>query len=130
MRALPDNEGWFDYPQNTAPEVQYSNVYFTQWQNPSNWYVWVCGHANNDGRDDSLFLGVSGTPSTIPLISQAQWEWLSIRHQYLDRPTISAYNTSTINVWMREDGARYSRLLLTRDANYNPNGNIKCGPYQ
>ena len=34
-----------------------------------------------------------------------------------------------INIWMREDGMRIDRVLLTRQVGYNPTGNIRCGGY-
>ena len=37
--------------------------------------------------------------------------------------------SAIFNVWVREDGARFSRILLTTDPNYNPSGLVQCGPY-
>ncbi len=134
MRALPDSESWFD-PLNpsTSPELRYSNTYFYQPQNPSTWYVWLCGDANGDGADDSLHMGAGGTPlSTLraTVIPQLGWSWRSEVFPSYSRPTLSAgFGPNTLNVWVREDGARFSRILLTRDPNYNPNGGIQCGAY-
>ena len=33
-----------------------------------------------------------------------------------------------IDVWMREDGMRYNRILLTTDMNYAPNA-VRCTSY-
>jgi hypothetical protein len=37
--------------------------------------------------------------------------------------TVDAAGQHTLNVWMREDGARLDRLILTTDPNYTPTDN-------
>src|SRR5690606_23963859 len=40
---------------------------------------------------------------------------------------VSGPSTRTINVWMREDGVEFDKLVVTRDARYVPSG---LGPAQ
>jgi len=57
------------------------------------------------------------------------WAWWSIRMDWT-RPYFQATaGDRIVNVWMREDGMRFDRLLLTRDVNYSPINNIRCGGY-
>ncbi len=133
MRALPDNEIWFDpLNTNTSPELRF-NLHLAPLTTPATWYVWVCGDANNDGADDSIHLGVdNAAPSTLKatLISSG-WTWMSSLFPSGQRPTFtrSSGGSAIFNVWVREDGARFSRILLTTDPNYNPTGLVQCGPY-
>lgn len=60
---------------------------------------------------------------------QNAWVWQSVRmdggRPYLSLPL----GQVAINIWMREDGMRIDRVLLTREQNYNPTNNIRCGGY-
>jgi hypothetical protein len=58
------------------------------------------------------------------------WIWKSLIRVTAQRPVVTLNSgTNTLNLWMSEGGARFSRILLTTDVNYDPNGKIKCGPY-
>ncbi|MCX6048354.1 MAG: M23 family metallopeptidase [Chloroflexi bacterium] len=122
------NTGGFFVPLNTsvAPQLVYANVFV--YQNPvlADYYLWTCGHASSGG-DDSIYVQNS---SLVPMIAQASpWTWVSANFPS-GLPTLTLTSGAlTLNVWMREDGARFGRILLARSSSYNPNGNIKCGPY-
>ncbi len=126
MYGNPNAGGGFDpLDTNVAPQLNYGNVYVYQFQNPTTYYVWTCGHAASGG-DDTIYVQAGNRKV---LIAQSPWTWL---HQQFPsgQPTLSLNaGAQTIRVWMREDGARFGRILLARSPTYNPNGIIKCGGY-
>jgi hypothetical protein len=130
MEGVPNNGGGWD-PLNTsvAPQLDYAHVWVPQ---SGTYYLWVCGRGGSY-NDDSLHMGYGGAAPTssqrMTGYHQNAWVWQSVRmdgqRPYLSLPS----GQVTINIWMREDGMRIDRALLTRDANYNPTNNIRCGGY-
>lgn len=128
MEGVPNNgQGWEPLITYFSPELRYTNVYVAQ---TGRYYLWVCGRGGSYD-DDSLHMGLH---DYAPASSQAmsgwhpnQWIWRSIRmngtRPYLDLDA----GQRTINVWMREDGMRIDRILMTRDVNYDPTGLVRCG---
>jgi hypothetical protein len=124
MQALTDNGKSIDTNYaTTSPELQYQvNI-----QTPGDYYVWVYG-GGPDAAGDTLHVGIDGTANaesdkidlaqgvTTPAWTQAT----------TDGPVAKIRNVTagvhTINVWMDEDGAWFSQLLLTTNAYYTPNG--------
>lgn len=133
LEATPNNGTNLDpMVASQSPELRYNNVYLLPPSNPTIHYVWICARGDN-GNDDSLNMGAGGTPlSTLYQIQKfntATWVWKSERFGGA-RPLVSAgLGNSILNVWMREDGIRIGRILLTTDINYNPSGKIRCGAY-
>lgn len=114
---------------NQSPELMYARVR-SYW--PGNYYIWLCGRGNSV-NDDSVYMGVDGvSPASAQRITgyhQSAWVWQSIKMDG-QRPYIYlASSLEQVNLWAREDGMRVDRILLTRDAGYNPSGNIRCGGY-
>jgi len=109
----------------TSPEVQYQvNI-----QTPGDYYVWVYG-AGPNSNGDSLHVGLNGVPTSesdrIQLNSSGVITWTK---DTLDsaRAVIRnvAAGTNVINVWMREDGAYFYKILLTTNPNYVPTGEVE-----
>lgn len=87
-------------------------------------YVWVRG-AGPDGKGDSVHVGLNGQlPDRGGAVSGfgSAWGWMRDRfrtsgHAYLDIPSAGVH---TINVWMREDGFVFDKLVLTANQAYSP----------
>ena len=105
-----------------SPRLDYK-VNFAQ---PGTYYVWVRG-SGPTGADDSIHVGLNGsaidTADRISFPKDAQWQWTAATS---DGPvatlTITQTGVQTVNVWMREDGVRIDKILLTRSASYTPTG--------
>lgn len=130
MEGVPNNgKGWDPLNTSQSPELRYNNVFVPQ---AGTYYLWVCGRGGSS-NDDSLHMGYGGTaPSSSQRMTgyhQNAWVWQSVRmdsgRPYLNLPL----GQVAINIWMREDGMRIDRVLLTREQNYNPTNNIRCGGY-
>ncbi|MFQ5611021.1 MAG: TadE/TadG family type IV pilus assembly protein [Anaerolineae bacterium] len=110
--------------QNTSPELQYQVDFNTT----GTYYVWVLGWGPN-GSGDSVHVGLNGNPSassdrisTFPTGS-ASPGWSK---NTMDGPpatiSIASAGSHTINVWMREDGFKFFKILLTTSASFTPSG--------
>ncbi len=104
-----------------SPRLDYA-VNFAQ---TGTYYVWVRGLAPSL-NDDSIHVGLNGQALTsAEKISNfdANWNWsnrtMDGEAAMLD---ITEAGLHTINVWMREDGFFFDKLVLTRDAFYVPSG--------
>jgi len=131
MYGVPnDGTGWDPLNTSQSPELRFSNVYV---ETSGTYYLWACGRGGSY-NDDSLHMGYNGTAPTssqrMTAYHEAAWRWKSIRMD-LSRPYfwMAGGSDRVINVWMREDGMRIDRILLTRDAGYDPTNNIRCGGY-
>ena len=91
------------------------------------YYVWVRGWKTGGGND-SLHIGLDGqalsTSDKIQLGGNAgKWEWSNgTMDGHAATVNVASAGTHTLNLWMREDGARVDRIFLTKDANYTPAG--------
>ena len=110
-----------DYVAN-SPRLDYG-VNFAQ---PGTYYVWVRGNGPT-GADDSIHVGLNGaaqdTADRISFPQDGTWKWTNATS---DGPvatiTVTRAGVQTLNVWMREDGVRIDKILLTRSASYTPTG--------
>jgi hypothetical protein len=86
-------------------------------------YLWIRGRAAN-GSDDSAHAGIDRFPLA-PRISGfgTDWTW-SGETMGGFRAVIWVWYAGThrINVWMREDGLEIDKLVVTKDAAYQPAG--------
>ena len=120
--AVPDKGASYtgsSYSTN-APELQYA-VDFT---NIGKYYIWLLGSYPNTGGN-SAYVGLTNSPppSNNYMTSSAganQVKWFNTANgaNYLN---VTAPGPQTISVWMREDGFELYQILLTTDANYDPN---------
>lgn len=101
----------------TSPQLDYAvnfNVAGTH-------YVWIRGHGES-ANDDSVHAGLNGTTNTAAAMTLTQtgaWQWSTNRTGFTTRGTISASTgTQTFHLWMREDGMRVDRVILTTNANF------------
>jgi alpha-D-xyloside xylohydrolase len=103
----------------TSPELQY-NVWFST---TGTHRVWARAYGLN-GTEDSLHIGLDGTlnanGSNLNWNSYGSWTWTNGPASR----TISVASTGlhTFNLWMREDGARVDRFLITTSVLFHPLG--------
>jgi len=105
----------------TSPELAYQ-VNFTT---TGTYHVWVRGSAPS-GNDDSLHAGIDGTgPSTADRIASFPTS-LAWRKSTMDGPVatlvVSTPGVHTFQLWMREDGMRADKIVLTTNSSYTPTG--------
>jgi hypothetical protein len=88
-------------------------------------YVWIRG-SGASGQDDSLHVGLDGVaqPDSDRITgfgSSLDWSnaTMDVIVALIDVPSTGLH---TINVWMREDGTVYDKLLLTSNPAYVPTG--------
>ena len=123
LRALPDdgdviNTGY----AGTSPQLNFV-VNFVQ---TGTHYVWIRGYGP-DGSADSVHVGLDGAEvATATRIGSfpTGYNWLN---GTMDA-TIATINVATagvhvVNVWMREDGFVFDKIVLTTNAGYTPTGN-------
>jgi uncharacterized membrane protein YgcG len=88
-------------------------------------YVWIRALAPTSG-DNSIHVGLDGTQvATSDRINfrnpASVWAWSNLTmSDQVALVELEKAGTHTINVWMREDGITFDKLLLTTDASYNP----------
>ncbi len=104
-----------------SPELRYE----VNFQTTGTYYVWVRG-IGQSGDDDSCHVGIDGTgPSSADRISSFATN-LSWSRSTMDGPVatinVNSAGVHTISLWMREDGFRFDKLLLTTNGNYFPSG--------
>lgn len=130
MRAEPNSGASYgsgvDYP-NLSPEMRY-RVAFPVSDGNTKWYVWVLGEGCTIS-DDSLHVGLNsqklnggarGIAENMTGWSACAFVWKSEMESgnrpYI-QPNYSDTNTAfqTLNIWMKEDGMRIDKVILTTD---------------
>ncbi len=122
MEALP-NDGTPGAANSTAPELQFT----VNFSSAGTHYVWIRGHAATT-NDDSVYAGIDGASSIALALTQTNaWNWSNTIQGGAAGASINVPTTGnhTINLWMREDGLRMDRVLLTTTATFSPTvGNV------
>ena len=123
MRNEPDNGASIvaNIP-TTSPELSYSLTFPTA----GVYHVWLRTFAGNLAQD-SAHVGLDGqvvaTADKFSCTTYNVWSWCNTT---TDGPVatvnVPSAGAHTVNVYMREDGLRLDRLVLTRDASYVPTG--------
>jgi fibronectin type 3 domain-containing protein len=129
-RAEPDNGTLQDTGYVTAsPRLDY-RVNFVR---TGTHYVWIRG-SRADGSDDSCHAGIDGAANTTAdrisnFPSANAWSWTGTTMDATSRATIQVASTGlhTVNIWMREDGFRIDKIVLTTSSAFTPSG---TGPAQ
>jgi hypothetical protein len=135
MRAVPAigaNRATYPDFLTQSPRLDYQ----VNFNRAGTHYVWLRGLAT-DGGDDSLHAGINGdNPATARRIDGPPdagwqpfntWSWGGNTQDEVDgsrrtRIEVPSAGVHTFNVWMREDGFRLDKIILTPDANYTPEG--------
>jgi len=125
MQALPNMSNVTintDYVTN-SPRLDF-NVTFVK---TGTHYVWIRGHANGSGADDSCHSGLDNqaiaSSDRISLEATANWGWFN---DTLDKSPatfdVLTAGVHTVNLWMRENGAIIDKIVLTTNPAYRPSG--------
>ena len=91
---------------------------------PETYTVWLRGYPNN-ASSDSAYVGVDpgGQVVAVTGFTPDEWSWANVKvDNTVATMTITSTGLYTVNLWMREDGLRIDRLLLTTDTTYVPTG--------
>jgi len=136
MYGVPNDQSGWDNPfvPSQSPELRFTNVYVPA---GGTYYIWVCGWGGSYD-DDSVHMSYSDAPQStsdrISFFHPNYWRWsghtMDIVNGVYQPATFTSVTTGdrVVNVWMREDGMRLDRILLTRSSAF-PIANIRCGGY-
>jgi glycosidase len=120
VRALPDIgsnvvSGW----TTASPQLDFTAHFATS----GVYYVWLRARPT-DGNDDSVHVGLNGqTNAGGPVVwsSYGGWGWTNANLSGGAASVVApAPGPHTFNLWMREDGIRIDRVVLTRNASFKP----------
>ncbi|MGY0217397.1 tandem-95 repeat protein [Endozoicomonadaceae bacterium StTr2] len=120
--VIPDNVGGYaGSTEGNSPELTYE----IQVDSPGTYYVWVLGSADG-GNSDSVHVGLNGnylssSDGVTGFGSGGNWSsgTMDSGKAYIE---ITETGRHQLNLWMREDGFRADKVLLTKDSNYTPTG--------
>lgn len=92
------------------------------------YYIWVRAYGATT-NDDSLYVGIDGGNAVAMTMTQnAVWQWSNAIQGGATsgaKITVPTSGNHTINVWMREDGIKLDKILLTSNATFSPTtGNV------
>ena len=123
MEATPNNSTNINTGYaTTSPQLNYA-VNFVK---TGIHYVWIRG-AGPSAFDDSLHVGLNGaeiTSSDRISFFTPDWSWSNnTMGVAVATINVTTLGTHTLNIWMREDGMKVDKLLLTTNAGFSPTGN-------
>jgi hypothetical protein len=99
--------------------------YTVRFATPGTYQVWVRAWGPV-ASDDSLHVGLDGTPASLGssgvLGPGTTWAWVNLVGSRRLTVTVGSAGLHTLNVWMREDGVRFDKVLLTTSASFTPSG--------
>ena len=116
--AGPDDNSSTTNILTQSPRLDYK-VYF---DTPGTYYLWVRGYGT-DGNSDSVYTGLDGVLKSAYVgsfpISALSWVRRDTNGAIVSF-TVSTPGEHILNFWMREDGFRFDKFVLTQDANFTP----------
>lgn len=103
--------------------------YRINFANTGTYYVWVKMNGAT-GSDDSVHIGLDNAPVSfgggVSLTASQRgigWVWTNAGAGSARLAiSVTTPGVHSLNLWMREDGTRLDRFILTRDASFNPGG--------
>jgi len=127
MQSLPNQgDNTNDNYVTDAPRLDYDVAFLTTGTH----YVWLLGNMIG-GSDDSAHAGFDaietggGDADRIQTGSVADtWEWSNERRESLGPAQIDVTSSGVhiVSVWMREDGWKFDKIVLTTNPDYVPTG--------
>ncbi|GAA3949551.1 chitobiase/beta-hexosaminidase C-terminal domain-containing protein [Allohahella marinimesophila] len=125
LQAVPAGTGSYnsDY-ENVSARLDY-RIRFAE---AGTYYVWIRGQGS-DGGSDSVHLGLNGEPvatgkavTSFTPYGRPIWSRYSQATGSYARIGIPEAGIHTVNIWMRETGFVFDRVLLTKSSGYVPSG--------
>jgi uncharacterized repeat protein (TIGR03806 family) len=115
MEALPNN-GANISAGATSPELQFT----VNFASTGTHYIWIRGYAL-DGTEDSVHVGIDGgSAAPVTLTQYNTWQWSNgLQGGGTGIINVPSTGNHTISLWMREDGMRIDRVLLTTNSAFN-----------
>ncbi len=116
--------GNFDIKENYAA-ISPRLDYFVDFAHSGIHYVWVRGHARGDTLSDSFHAGLNGEAvaeaANITVNGTDEWKWsdTTITKQ-LAKIDIPEPGIHVLNIWVKETGFCFDKIVLTRDSLYVP----------
>lgn len=105
-----------------SPETQY-DIDFSQ---TGTYYVWVRTYSptfEDNSYHVALDSNITGSSDKMTYDTYNQWGWTNqTMDGHLATFNVSSVGVSTLHLWMREDGVRVDRILLTKSSTYVPSG--------
>ncbi len=98
--------------------------YDIQFTTTGTYYAWVL-MTGAGGNDDSIHLGMDGTPATYGnygMTNNGAWQWIDEAASSRVSFDVTSPGLHTVNLWMREDGTQVDKIILTTDAGFTPSG--------
>jgi len=129
LQALPNSGAGPNLVEEylaNSPRLDYRVAFLTTGTH----YVWVLGNMYG-GSDDSVHVGFDaietggGDADRIQAGSVADtWEWSNERRESLGPAQIDVTTSGVhiVSVWMREDGWKFDKIVLTTNPDYVPTG--------
>ncbi len=117
MEATPNTGANLATAGTANPELQFS----VNFANTGAHYVWIRGYGAT-ADDDSIYVGIDGGSSVAMTLTQTNaWQWSnSLQPSGAAMINIPSAGNHTVNLWMREDGMRIDRVVLTINASFSP----------
>ncbi|MBN2535991.1 MAG: hypothetical protein JXB88_24135 [Spirochaetales bacterium] len=112
MEVTPDDGGYANASPD-SPVLEYDINISTS----GTYYVWVRRIATAGGNDSCCTALNSGPQYEWAYGNASPWEWANSPQTY-DINT----GTQTFKIYMREDGAKIDKIILTTDSGYTPSG--------
>ncbi|MFZ5893929.1 MAG: hypothetical protein ACOY0T_22900 [Myxococcota bacterium] len=122
MQANPNNGANINTGYTTgSPQLDY----LVNFSTTGTYHVWVRGSGVGTA-DRTVHAGIDGTGPTSSDRISGFTSTLSWRKSTLDGPVATINVTTpglhTVNLWMREDGFRVDKIVLTTNASFTPSG--------
>jgi glycosidase len=117
VEALPNLGATVDTDwTNLSPELQYEVIF----PSGGTYYVWASGYAT-DTSEDSVHFGLdgqTGAASRVAWTNYNRWTWTNgILGGGAASITVPSAGSHFLNLWMREDGARVDRVIVSSNPN-------------
>ena len=126
IQAMP-NVGVNTQDTKRGPRLDYA----VNFETPGTYYVWA-RLSGNDSGSNSVHIGLDDEPATygrqgLDFDGNGSWHWANRVDGRSGsdrvRVEVATPGVHTLNLWMREDGARVDKIVLTADRNFQPSGN-------
>ena len=125
MQALPDNGAAYDYPGylTYSPRLDFK----VNFNKTGTHYMWLRGYATSTGND-TVHFGLDNTADSrsnadrISGFALNAWSWKNITMDSSSKARINipSIGIHIVNIWMREDGFRIDKIVLTTNSKYVP----------